>query len=216
MMEHGAYNLLLDHYYSNGALPKQCSSNAELMQDHSRIYRVCSAMTKQEQDAVDAVLRMFFTLDDGGNYAHSKADEVISEQAEKHANRVKAGKARGKSNAPAKPKQCSSNALQSKSKKETKNKTLAKKEEQEIFEDSFTTLQGRKGEFKGQVIQLSSSQFDELCKRYSFNGDRDKFRAILQKRDDWYAKQPYKTYSKWLDDTVVWLAKGKRQQQKAA
>lgn len=218
MMEHGAYNLLLDCYYSTGALPmlEHCSSNAELMPDHSRMYRVCSAMTKQEQDAVDAVLKMFFKLNNKGSYLHSMADRVIKEQAEKHANRVNAPKIAKAKKDKAMQEQCSSNTPQSKSKKETKTKTLAKEEEQEIFENSFTTLQGRKGEFKGEVIQLSGVEFDELCKRYSFNGDRDKFRAILQNRDDWYAKQPYKTYSKWLDDTVVWLAKGKREQQKAA
>jgi len=129
MLEHGAYNLLLDCYYSTGALPmlEHCSSNAELMPDHSRMYRVCSAMTKLEQDAVDVVLKMFFNLDKKGFYRHRKADEVIAEQTEKHTNRVKAGKAKGKekgnSNAPAMLKQCSSNTPQTKTKKKTKNKT---------------------------------------------------------------------------------------------
>lgn len=122
MLEHGAFRLLLDCYYATGglpeAMPKQCSSNALPMLDHSRIYRVCCAMSKHEQDAVDAVLKMFFTLNNDGFYINSKADKVILEQTTKHENRVKAGKL---SNAKAMPEQCSSNTPQNKNKK--KNKT---------------------------------------------------------------------------------------------
>jgi len=96
-------------------------------------------------------------------------------------------------------------------KEDTKKDSFAKKDSSE---DSFTTLQGRRGEFQGQVIKLTANEVDELCKRYSFTGDRDKFRKLLQNRDDWYATQPYKTYTKWLDDTVKWLAKSKHESKK--
>ena len=126
MLEHGAYNLMLDHYYSTGGLPQtsNATSNALPMLDHSRIYRLCSAINKQEQDAVDHVLKFFFVLKKDGFYAHSKADKVISEQEEKHQNRVNAGRRGGKaggghsgaSNAQAMRKQCSSNTPQTKTK----------------------------------------------------------------------------------------------------
>jgi len=122
MLEHGAFRLLLDCYYATGglpeAMPKQCSSNALPMLDHSRIYRVCCAMSKHEQDAVDAVLKMFFTLNNDGFYTNSKADKVILEQTTKHENRVKAGKM---SNSKAMLEQCSSNTPQKENKKKNKN-----------------------------------------------------------------------------------------------
>lgn len=121
MLEHGAYNLLLDYYYSNGGLQamlKHCSDNANLMPDHSRLYRICCAMTKQEQDAVDHVLNLFFKWDKKKGYVNSKADEVIDEQREKHKKRVEAGRKGG-------TKKSASNAkamLKQSSSKENKNK----------------------------------------------------------------------------------------------
>lgn len=117
MLEHGAYTLMLDHYYSTGGLPpaSNATSNASLMLDHSRIYRLCSAMTKPEQDAVDTVLKLFFTVDNDGNYRHEKCDEVIEKQLLKHQKRVEAGRKGGF-------KQCSSNAQAYK--KEKENKTI--------------------------------------------------------------------------------------------
>jgi uncharacterized protein YdaU (DUF1376 family) len=119
MLEHGAYNLLLDYYYSTGGLPdasgasSNASSPALPMVEHSRIYRVCGAMSKDEQMAVDAVLKFFFKLDKKGNYSHRKADEVIDKQQEIHNSRVEAGRKGGlkrsssgaSSKAKAKPKQ---------------------------------------------------------------------------------------------------------------
>lgn len=113
MLEHGAYNMLLDHYYATGEplFFSNASGNAELMPDHSRLYRLCSAITKEEQNAVDAVLRMFFTMTKDG-YINKKAKEVIETQLEKHQKRVEAGRKGGKqkysnakSNDTAKPKQ---------------------------------------------------------------------------------------------------------------
>lgn len=121
MLEDGAYNNLLDHYYANGGLPNvmghspsNASSNAQLMPDHSRLYRLCKAMTKDDQDAVDNVLGMFFKLGKDGFYRNAKADKVIEEQTLKHEKRVEAGRKGGL-------KQCSSNTPQTQTK--TKNKS---------------------------------------------------------------------------------------------
>lgn len=123
MLEHGAYNLLLDYYYSTGGLPsskKQCKSNAELMPDHCRVYRVCNALTKTEQDAVDYVLNMFFILDKKGFYMNPRADTTIEEQTLKHENRVNAPKKAKARRERAMQEQCKSNTPQTK----TKTKTL--------------------------------------------------------------------------------------------
>lgn len=54
MIEHGAYNLLLDRYYGTEAgIPKD------------QVYRVAKANTKAERAAVDSVLAEFFKLQDG-------------------------------------------------------------------------------------------------------------------------------------------------------
>lgn len=118
MLEHGAYNLLLDYYYSGGQLEASSngSSNASLLPDHSRIYRVCSAVTREEQTAVDSVLKMFFTLTDG-LYRNRKADEVIETQEEKHRKRVEAGRKGGQSNA-------GSNASSNTPQNQSQNKNL--------------------------------------------------------------------------------------------
>lgn len=107
MLEHGAYNMLLDHYYATGK-PIEIS-NASLLPDHSRVYRLCSAVTKEEKQAVDSVLEMFFELTDEG-YINRKAAEVIAKQLAAHERRVNAGRKGGKqssSNAKPKPKQSS-------------------------------------------------------------------------------------------------------------
>ncbi|MGB0817792.1 MAG: YdaU family protein [Candidatus Puniceispirillaceae bacterium] len=105
LLEHGAYTLLLDHYYATGK-PIEVS-NASLMPDHSRVHRLCSASTNEEKAAVDSVLEMFFELTDEG-YINAKAAQVIEQQRAAHERRVNAGRKGGKqssSNAPAKPKQ---------------------------------------------------------------------------------------------------------------
>lgn len=101
MLEHGAYNLLLDSYYSNGPIDtKQCLSNASLMPDRSRVYRLCGAHTKEEMTAVDNVLMYFFTYKDG-LYYQKRADEVIEKQRQSYERRAEAGRKGGRSNAKA-------------------------------------------------------------------------------------------------------------------
>jgi uncharacterized protein YdaU (DUF1376 family) len=66
LAEFGAYDRLLDHYYSTEkAVPAK------------DVYRICRAMTGGERAAVDTVLAEFFELAEQG-YVQSKADEVIA------------------------------------------------------------------------------------------------------------------------------------------
>ena len=73
LMEHGAYRLLLDHYYSTGA---------PLPGDKQRIFRLCRAFHPEEQEAVCAVLNDFFSLQLDG-YHNGRADRQLQEMAEK-------------------------------------------------------------------------------------------------------------------------------------
>jgi uncharacterized protein YdaU (DUF1376 family) len=89
LAEFGAYDRLLDHYYSTEkAVPAK------------DVYRICRAMTSGERAAVDTVLAEFFELAEQG-YVQSKADEVIA----KAQPLIEAARANGKKGGrPPKPK----------------------------------------------------------------------------------------------------------------
>lgn len=82
LVEHGAYNLLLDDYYSNGCLKhslEQC-------------FRVCMAFEQFERDAVQSVLVKFFTPHPDGGYFHKRVEEEILKQTKIYQSRVYGGK----------------------------------------------------------------------------------------------------------------------------
>lgn len=84
MLEHGAYNLLIDYYYSTGApLPANADANAPALAlaRNQRLYRICRAVTQDEQKAVDSVIDDFFELIDGFYY-HSRIDQELEKRRE--------------------------------------------------------------------------------------------------------------------------------------
>jgi uncharacterized protein YdaU (DUF1376 family) len=70
MLEHGAYTLLLDRYYTT-----------EQPIPADQAHRVCRARTKEERAAVDAVLAEFFVLVDGA-WKSGRADREIAQYLE--------------------------------------------------------------------------------------------------------------------------------------
>lgn len=80
MLEHGAYSLLLDRYYS---------TESGIPEDQA--HRVARARSRDEKAAVDAVLAEFFTLDDGV-WTNNRTEEEI----EKARARIEAASANGK------------------------------------------------------------------------------------------------------------------------
>ena len=67
-VEHGAFRKLLDAYYAaDGKLPA----------DDTTLFRVTSAMTPEEQDAVRVVVRQYFTRD-GARLSNKRADEELA------------------------------------------------------------------------------------------------------------------------------------------
>jgi len=77
MLEHGAYTLLLDRYYTT-----------EKPIPADQAHRVCRARTKEEREAVDAVLSEFFTLENGA-WINGRANrEVLKMQAKVDAART--------------------------------------------------------------------------------------------------------------------------------
>lgn len=70
MLEHGAYTLLLDRYYTTEqGIPAD------------QAHRVCRARTRDEKEAVDTVLAEFFTLRDGVHY-QKRVDAEIERYSE--------------------------------------------------------------------------------------------------------------------------------------
>ncbi len=72
LVEHGAYRLLLDHYYSTG-VPLPSAKPA--------LYRIVRAFEDSERAAVDAVLGQFFQLRKDG-YHNERADKELAKRAE--------------------------------------------------------------------------------------------------------------------------------------
>jgi len=74
LIQHGAYRLLLDHYYA---------TSAPLPADIAALYRICRAFDQAERDAVDHVLSRFFSLQSDG-YHNARADVEIVKRNEHH------------------------------------------------------------------------------------------------------------------------------------
>jgi len=64
--------------------------------------------------------------------------------------------------------------------------------------------------FNGNVIELDG----DSCRVY-FNtegsGDEAKFRAKLERIDEWFTTKPYKVQKRWQELTMNWLAKPKKE-----
>jgi len=84
LVEHGAYTLLLDHYYS---------TEKPLPAIASVLHRVCRAFAPEEQAAVQSVVDQFFTLENDG-YHNSKADEELIKRGDISEKRRKAAESR--------------------------------------------------------------------------------------------------------------------------
>lgn len=94
LLEHGAYTLLLDRLYgSEKPIPQ------------ADVYRITRATTKPERDAVDAVLREFFEMEDDAWTQSRVAEEIAkaSESADKNRSNGKRGGRPPKSDKPDKP-----------------------------------------------------------------------------------------------------------------
>lgn len=84
MLEHGAYTLLLDRYYTTEA-PIAVAD----------VYRITRARLKDEISATDCVLREFFTLA-GGVYRNKRADQEIDRASHQRTVNQETGKRGGR------------------------------------------------------------------------------------------------------------------------
>lgn len=84
LAQHGAYRLLLDHYYSTAA---------PLPSDVMALHRICRAFDQSERNAVDSVLSEFFDLRADG-YHNWRADLELAKRSEIRERLSNAGKKR--------------------------------------------------------------------------------------------------------------------------
>lgn len=84
MLEHGAYNLLIDRYYS-----------VERPIQIDEAMKVCRARSSAEREAVESVLREFFSECDSG-FRHNRCDEEIAAYNEKANRNRELGKMGGR------------------------------------------------------------------------------------------------------------------------
>jgi uncharacterized protein YdaU (DUF1376 family) len=86
LVQHGAYRLLLDHYYATAS---------PLPSDVNALHRICRAFDQTERNAVDSVLAEFFEQQPDG-YHNRRADIEIARQSEVRERLSNAGKKRWK------------------------------------------------------------------------------------------------------------------------
>lgn len=72
MLEHGAYRLMLDHYYATGK---------SLPNDAAALCRICGAVSKGEREAVSNVANAFFPVNGDGSRHNHRADREIADAA---------------------------------------------------------------------------------------------------------------------------------------
>lgn len=84
MLEHGAYTLLLDRYYSTEAPIPEADA-----------CRVARARSREERAAVESVLREFFTLEDGV-WRNKRADAELSRASAQRDTNREVGKRGGR------------------------------------------------------------------------------------------------------------------------
>lgn len=68
MLEHGAYLLLLNHYYLTAS---------PIPANELQLHRVCRAFANEEQSALHSVLQQFFQLTDAG-WIHNRAEKELA------------------------------------------------------------------------------------------------------------------------------------------
>jgi uncharacterized protein YdaU (DUF1376 family) len=70
LLEHGAYRLLMDHYYA---------TRHPLPNDPAKLYRICRARSPSERKAVLSVVAEYF-IESGSLMRHEKCDSEITKQ----------------------------------------------------------------------------------------------------------------------------------------
>ena len=93
---------------------------------------------------------------------------------------------------------------------EAEGETESETKKEDFSKNNFSYFAFSGLPFNGVVIQLDAESFNIWFQKFSFDGDEEKFRKIIQKRDNWYSTQGYNTQKTWMDKTTSWLMDNKR------
>lgn len=91
LIEHGAYTLLLDHYYESRS-KSQAFALANGEANLSALFRVCRSQADDERDAIRSVVAQFFHPGEDGYLHNMAADRELAKAANVSAARSEAGK----------------------------------------------------------------------------------------------------------------------------
>ena len=70
LLEHGAYMIMLHHYYTAESLPAE----------KERLYRICRAFSKFEQQAIDTISGRYFRENGNGSLVNKRAEQELAER----------------------------------------------------------------------------------------------------------------------------------------
>src|SRR3546814_20587000 len=118
LAEHGAYMLLLLHYYA---------TEQPLPNDNRSVFRIARAMAQDEQEAVTRVADRFFPVSETDGLRHnSRADEEITKALERIRKNQPNGKKGGRPKKTNKNQPVNTNQTPRATKTKTKHKTKNK------------------------------------------------------------------------------------------
>jgi uncharacterized protein YdaU (DUF1376 family) len=85
LVEHGAYTLLMDYYYTSGPIPISDTPNQGSfdvsfdVSSDDRLFRICRALDDRERRAVISVLKQFFVIENGC-WINKRAEEELEKR----------------------------------------------------------------------------------------------------------------------------------------
>lgn len=191
-LQHGAYILLIMHYWRRGGLPD----------DDDQLARIVR-MTPQEWKSNALALQKLFE----SNWKHKRIDHELATAEEKHQRRVYAGKQGGR------PKQCLSNAKALPNQPQPQPHKKEREEDTSDGADAPSSVvrfpeergQPSKYAFECGIIKLNQKDFDQWTLSFSHLDLRAELIALAE----WAATLPK---SKWFHAVAGALAKRNREQ----
>ena len=186
--EHGAYVLLIAHYWMNGSLPTD-----------DEVLRRITRLTAREWSRSKVVLRSLF----GDNWSHKRIDKELAKAIEK--SRVNSANAK-RSHSGRKPNVPISQTQPQPESQEEKIKRADARGDENVSRDTLPVEspaeQPSKYVFEGAIVRLTQKHFDEWQRAFSSLD----LRAELMARDAWLERASEADRNNWFISTSKYLA----------
>lgn len=168
LAEHGAYRLLMDHYYA---------TQSPLPMENDVLFRICRVVKLQEKRIILSIISQFFYEKDG-KYFHKKIEEILVKRLEY--SKSQSAKAYARHNAEKMPARVASLSSSLSKKKESKKSADAP---QDFFEELKA---GKEYFWQGKAIALTETtynQYKKICKGVSLD-------SFLESEDEYISGLP--------------------------